>query len=262
MSERADVQAWARRQMMAHVEARLRAGQTVMPRVSPPPRANPPVVVVPAVQATSRPTRDDVRTWTSEKKLAYLRETVIGDCQRCPLCQTRSHLVFGVGSARARVMFVGEAPGADEDAQGEPFVGRAGARLNLWLQTLGWARSEVYIANILKCRPPDNRDPQPLEVARCTPFLQAQIRAIQPAVIVALGRHAGMFLSKREHLSLAAMRQEKLTYDAGDGVRVPLAVTYHPAYVLRQERAGQPCDAEEAVLADLRRVQAHLHPLA
>jgi uracil-DNA glycosylase len=157
-------------------------------------------------------------------------------------------------------VFVGEAPGADEDRQGEPFVGRAGKRLDVWLAEVGLAREDVYIANVLKCRPPGNRDPKPEEVDRCSPFLQAQIRAISPRVIVALGRHAGMLLSRREDLSLAKMRSSRLHYEIAstDGsapLRIPLVVTYHPAYVLRQEDGGEAgrSSAEETALADLRR---------
>ena len=114
----------------------------------------------------------------------------VRDCRRCPLCQGRTQTVFGVGNRRARWMFVGEAPGADEDAQGEPFVGRAGQLLNAMLFALGLKRDDVYIANVLKCRPPGNRDPQVDEVEQCEPYLARQIELIQPGLIVALGRHA------------------------------------------------------------------------
>jgi uracil-DNA glycosylase family 4 len=219
--------------------------------------------------------REQAQSWTPAKKLEYLRDHNIGDCQRCPLARTRNHIVFGVGNAHAEVMFVGEAPGADEDRQGEPFVGRAGQLLNQWLAQLGLARQDVYIANVLKCRPPGNRDPRPEEVDRCSPFLQAQIRAIEPKVIVALGRHAGMLLARREELTLRAMRQSRLHYDAGAAkadaqsrLMIPLVVTYHPAYVLRQEgdarptapghppEARGPTSATELVMTDLRRALA------
>jgi uracil-DNA glycosylase len=212
--------------------------------------------------------RQQAQGWTAATKLAYLRDHNVGDCQRCPLARTRHHIVFGVGNPQASVMFVGEAPGADEDRQGEPFVGRAGQLLNQWLSQLGLGRHDVYIANVLKCRPPGNRDPRPEEVDRCSPFLQAQIRAIEPKVIVALGRHAGMLLSRREELTLRAMRQSRLHYDAGASkadartrVMIPLVVTYHPAYVLRQEgdgRSSAPGQASptEQVMHDLRRALA------
>jgi len=213
-------------------------------------------------QAVAQPAalRDQARTWSPATKLEYLRRRNVGDCQRCGLAKTRTHIVFGVGNPEAKIVFVGEAPGADEDRQGEPFVGRAGKRLDAWLAEVGLARDDVYIANVLKCRPPGNRDPKPEEVDRCSPFLQAQIRAISPRVIVALGRHAGMLLSRREDLSLGKMRSTRLHYEIAstDGsapLRIPLVVTYHPAYVLRQEEGGEAgrSSAEETALADLRR---------
>lgn len=207
----------------------------------------------------SRALRQQAQTWSPATKLEYLRRHSIGDCQRCPLARSRRSIVFGVGAPEADIMFVGEAPGADEDARGEPFVGRAGQRLNQWIGQLGLTRETVYIANVLKCRPPNNRDPLPPEVEACSPFLKAQIRAIGPKVIIALGRHAGMLLSRREDLSLRAMRQARLSYDASaknktaGSTLIPLVVTYHPAYVLRQEGDGPPGPVTESVLADLRR---------
>ncbi len=222
----------------------------------------------PGAQVEARPSlREQAQRWTPEQKLEYLRDHNVGDCQRCPLARTRNRIVFGVGSPRAALMLVGEAPGADEDRQGEPFVGRAGQLLNQWLGALDLGRHDVYIANVLKCRPPGNRDPRPEEVDRCSPFLQAQIRAIEPKVIVALGRHAGMLLARREDLTLRAMRQSRLQYDAGatkpgaPRVLIPLVVTYHPAYVLRQEgdaRALAPGQTSptDLVMSDLRRALA------
>jgi DNA polymerase len=218
----------------------------------------------PAIDST-KARREQARTWTPATKLEYLRRKNIGDCDRCPLSRTRTNIVFGVGSPSAELMFVGEAPGADEDRQGEPFVGRAGQRLTQWIELLGLRREDVYIANVLKCRPPGNRDPRPEEVSKCAPFLAAQIRAIEPKVVVALGRHAGMLLSRREDLTLRAMRTSRLTYDTGAKDEqgrprvVPLVVTYHPAYVLRQEGSGdaeEKVSPQEVVLTDLRRALA------
>lgn len=148
-------------------------------------------------------------------------------CTRCALHRTRTQTVFGTGSRNAQWLFVGEAPGAEEDRQGEPFVGPAGQLLNAMLFALGLKRDEVYIANVLKCRPPNNRDPQPQEAACCEPFLLRQIQLLQPRVIVALGRHAAHSLLRSE-LPLGKLRTSQHTYH-----NIPLVVTYHPAYLLR-----------------------------
>jgi DNA polymerase len=158
--------------------------------------------------------------------LGALQQLVAG-CTRCTLHKTRTQTVFGVGDPTAQWMFVGEAPGADEDAQGEPFVGRAGQLLNAMLFAMGLKREQVYIANVLKCRPPGNRDPQPNEVDCCEPYLVRQIELIQPKLIVALGRHAAHSLLKTE-APLARLRGQRLAYHG-----TPLIVTYHPAYLLR-----------------------------
>ncbi|MFQ5994742.1 MAG: uracil-DNA glycosylase family protein [Acidiferrobacterales bacterium] len=154
-------------------------------------------------------------------------ETTVCECVRCPLHKGRTQAVFGVGSRQAQWMFVGEAPGVEEDRQGEPFVGRAGQLLNAILLALGLKREDVYIANVLKCRPPKNRDPQIEEVDRCEPFLVRQIELIRPQIIVALGRHAAHSLLKTE-LPLSKLRGQRLSYHG-----IPLIVTYHTAYLLR-----------------------------
>jgi uracil-DNA glycosylase family 4 len=164
-----------------------------------------------------------------EMDWSALAQTV-SQCQRCALHQTRTQTVFGAGNHDARWVFVGEAPGAEEDRQGEPFVGRAGQLLNAMLFALGLRRDEVYIANVLKCRPPENRDPRPEEVEQCEPYLQRQIELIQPSVIVALGRHAAHSLLKTE-LALGKLRGTPHDYHG-----TPLVVTYHPAYLLRSPR--------------------------
>ena len=151
----------------------------------------------------------------------------VSRCTLCSLHKTRTQTVFGVGNQDADWLFIGEAPGAEEDRQGEPFVGRAGKLLNAMLFALGLQRQAVYIANVLKCRPPNNRDPQTEEVARCEPYLLRQIELIGPRVIVALGRHAAHSLLKTE-LPLARLRGQRLQYH-----NIPLVVTYHPAYLLR-----------------------------
>ncbi|KPJ88211.1 MAG: hypothetical protein AMJ53_17165, partial [Gammaproteobacteria bacterium SG8_11] len=160
-----------------------------------------------------------------------LRSTVLS-CQRCELHQSRTQAVFGVGNQQAQWLVIGEAPGADEDRQGEPFVGRAGQLLNNMLYAIGLNREQVYIANVLKCRPPNNRDPKPEEVACCEEFLRRQVVLIQPKIILAVGRIAAHNLLKTD-ISLAKLRQR--TFNYGD-TQVPLIVTYHPAYLLRSPR--------------------------
>ncbi|WAS97691.1 uracil-DNA glycosylase [Nannocystis poenicansa] len=202
--------------------------------------------------------RAQAQAWTPAQKLEYLQTRNVGDCTRCKLAKTRTNIVFGVGDPNARVMFIGEAPGADEDRRGEPFVGAAGRRLTQWIERLGMKREQVYIANVLKCRPPGNRDPAVEEIEKCSPFLRAQVRAIRPDVIVALGRYAGILLIGTEQdLKLAQMRNRRWTYDdAGAGLQIPLHVTYHPSYVIRREGElppGQRNPADDTVMSDLER---------
>ncbi len=164
----------------------------------------------------------------SGEMLAAIREE-IGDCRRCPLSLGRKNLVFGEGPPTARLMFVGEGPGADEDREGRPFVGRAGQLLNRMIKAMGLDRSEVYIANVVKCRPPSNRDPEPSEIETCFPFLQAQINAISPEVIVGLGRIAvGALLGRK--VSLTKTRGSFYHVNG-----VPIMPTYHPSFLLRKE---------------------------
>jgi len=153
----------------------------------------------------------------------------VTNCQLCELHATRTQAVFGVGNQQADWLIVGEAPGADEDRQGEPFVGRAGQLLNEMLKAIGLKREQVYIANILKCRPPGNRDPKPEEAASCSPYLQRQIELIQPKVILALGRIAAQRLLQ-SNTSLARLRGQVHHLDS---TQSPIIVTYHPAYLLR-----------------------------
>jgi uracil-DNA glycosylase family 4 len=162
--------------------------------------------------------------------LQLIRED-IGDCKRCKLSeQGRKQIVFGVGDARAELMFVGEAPGADEDQQGEPFVGRAGQLLNNMIKAMGIAREQVYIANVVKCRPPSNRTPERDECDTCSPFLMRQIAVVQPKVIVALGAVAAKNLLAVQS-SLGDLRGRWFEYRG-----CKLAVTYHPAFLLRDPR--------------------------
>jgi uracil-DNA glycosylase family 4 len=160
--------------------------------------------------------------------LGALRE-FIGDCTRCKLHTLgRKQVVFGVGSPTADLMFVGEAPGADEDLQGEPFVGRAGQLLTKIIEAIGLTRADVYIANVIKCRPPGNRNPEPDEVATCEPFLAQQIDLIQPRVIVALGTFAAKALLKTD-APISRIRGRVFEYRGG----AKLIPTFHPAFLLR-----------------------------
>jgi len=162
--------------------------------------------------------------------LRLIRED-IGDCKRCKLSQQgRKQIVFGVGDPRAELMFVGEAPGADEDQQGEPFVGRAGQLLNNMIKAMGISREQVYIANVVKCRPPSNRTPERDECDTCSPFLMRQIAVVQPKVIVALGAVAAKNLLAVQS-SLGDLRGRWFEYRG-----CKLAVTYHPAFLLRDPR--------------------------
>lgn len=159
-------------------------------------------------------------------------QAAVAGCRRCGLHQGRTQTVFGVGKVDADWMLIGEAPGAEEDRRGEPFVGRAGKLLDSMLRAVGLSREQVFIANILKCRPPNNRDPKPDEVAACEDYLAQQIRAVQPKLILALGRVAAQNLLKTE-TPIGKMRGNR--YRWGDPA-VPVVVTYHPAYLLRAPR--------------------------
>lgn len=170
----------------------------------------------------------------------------LGDCRRCKLCKGRKNIVFGVGNPKARLMFVGEGPGRDEDLRGEPFVGAAGQLLNRMIEAMGLAREDVYIANVVKCRPPDNRDPEPDEVAACEPFLKAQIKAVKPEIIVGLGRYAVQTLL-RDSTPVSRQRGKWREYEG-----TPLMPTYHPAYLLRNPAEKRP------VWQDLQNVMARL----
>jgi DNA polymerase len=193
---------------------------------------NAPAVNAPAVTAGSGPSRPASPLHVIQDKPAMLQaiREEIGDCTRCRLHKGRTNLVFGVGNVNADLMFVGEGPGADEDAQGEPFVGRAGQLLNNMISAMGLKREDVYIANVVKCRPPGNRTPEKDECDTCSPFLMQQIDVIRPRVIVALGAVAAKNLLAMND-SMANLRGR--WYDFRDS---KLLVTYHPAYLLRDPR--------------------------
>ncbi len=170
----------------------------------------------------------------------------IGECARCKLAAGRHRLVFGVGDPAAELVFVGEGPGEDEDRQGEPFVGRAGELLTRMIEAMGYARGEVYIANVVKCRPPGNRNPEPDEIEACEPFLRAQLAAIHPRVIVALGKFAAQTLM-RDSTPISRLRGRWASYE---GVR--LMPTFHPAYLLRSpEEKKKAWDDLQLVMKEL-----------
>ncbi|PLX77875.1 MAG: DNA polymerase [Desulfuromonas sp.] len=151
----------------------------------------------------------------------------LGDCHRCNLSKERQNIVFGVGNPDAEIVFVGEGPGREEDLRGEPFVGEAGRLLDRIIQAMGFQRSDVYICNVVKCRPPRNRDPEAEEIAACEPFLQRQLAAIRPRVIVALGKFAAQTLLQSQ-TPISRLRGRWAEYHG-----IPLMPTFHPAYLLR-----------------------------
>jgi len=182
------------------------------------------------------------------RTLAQIREE-LGPCTRCKLSGTRRSIVFGVGAEDAPLMFVGEAPGEQEDKRGEPFVGPAGELLDKMIEAMGWTRQTVYITNIIACRPPGNRNPQPDEVAACLPFLNAKIAAIAPRIIVALGRPSANTLLGRD-APISTLRGK---FHDRNGVKV--MPTFHPAYLLREP------DKKREAWSDLKLVMAELERL-
>ncbi len=180
--------------------------------------------------------------------LTLVREE-IGDCRRCRLAGGRQNIVFGVGNPQAHLVFVGEAPGADEDQQGEPFVGKAGQLLTKMIEAMGYRREDVYICNVIKCRPPGNRNPEPDEVAACEPFLKKQLAALRPRMIVTLGKFAAQCLL-RDDTPISRLRGNFRTYEG-----ISLMPTFHPAYLLRD-----PSKKKEA-WTDLKAVNAALKRL-
>jgi DNA polymerase len=200
------------------------------PTLTPPPSPAPPVLE--AASTGAPPAAIDIELLThpgvrDTRTLEDLR-TLIGDCQRCKLAAHRTKLVYGVGNPKADLVFVGEAPGYDEDMRGEPFVGAAGQLLTeIIVKGMKIRREDVYIANIIKCRPPQNRNPEPDEIAACEPFLKQQLEIVKPKAIVALGKFAAQCLLKTR-TPISRLRGEWTTYQG-----VPLMPTFHPAYLLR-----------------------------
>jgi len=210
--------------------------------------AEPAVAAAPAAAAVAAG-REEAAPADTAEALEALRAEVAG-CTACPLHAGRTQTVFGVGDPQASVMFVGEAPGAEEDRQGEPFVGRAGKLLDAMLAAIGLDRRAggVFIANVLKCRPPNNRDPEPAEVAQCEGYLRRQIELVAPDVLVALGRVAAQELTRSQQ-PLAKLRGGEHRFH-----ETPLLITYHPAYLLRNP--ADKAKAWEDLKAVRRRVRA------
>lgn len=222
------------------------------PRAAPPRAGAPPAGVVPEVTASWHAAslfEQGVAVPAeapAAERLTRVREE-LGDCTRCKLHGGRTHLVFGVGNADADLMFVGEAPGRDEDLQGEPFVGRAGQLLTKIIEAIDLRREDVYIANVIKCRPPDNRNPERDEVDTCRPFLFAQIDAVRPQVLVALGSFAVRTLLEDDKLPISRARGR--VYACRGAKLIP---TFHPAFLLRSP------DRKRDVWEDMKRVRTLL----
>ena len=189
----------------------------------------------------------------TEKAIKDLADQIRA-CQNCQLAQTRTNAVPGEGNPHAEIVFVGEAPGADEDEQGRPFVGRAGQLLEKIIAAMGLSRNDVFICNTLKCRPPGNRDPRPEEIISCLPFLQKQLELIRPEIIVALGAHAAKTLLKTNKPIGQLRGTFHEYYTSEDALPIKLMPTYHPAYLLRnysQDNRTRVWDDMKKVLAEL-----------
>jgi uracil-DNA glycosylase family 4 len=236
-----------------HLELRERSGALGVPsgasaRMAPRVQAVTAPVAVETPVAAETPVAVAAADAVRPLSLAVVREE-LGDCTRCKLSGGRRNIVFGVGNPDADLVFVGEAPGADEDARGEPFVGVAGQLLDRMIAAMGFDRSDVYICNVIKCRPPYNRNPEPDEVGSCEPFLKKQLAALKPRMIVALGKFAAQSLC-RTQTPISRLRGNFHSYE---GIQV--MPTFHPAFLLRTPEAKRHAWADlQAVLAALARV--------
>ncbi len=199
--------------------------------------------------ATFRPPSDGLKPAAAQSGANDLLDdlrTIAMACEKCRLAKTRTQVVYGVGNPNADLMFIGEAPGRDEDEKGEPFVGRAGQLLTDIIKAMKLTRDDVYIANVIKCRPPENRNPEPDELDACRPYIRRQVELIQPKVIVTLGRFALQSLTEKAY-GITSVRGQWLEYN---GVKV--MPTYHPAYLLRNPAA------KKDVWADMKKVMSEL----
>ncbi len=225
-----------------HLAHRSRSGLQGVPTGTSPRFGTTTTAPVTPVSATAEP---DIVSSDSAVRLQVIRDE-IGDCQRCKLAPTRTNIVFGVGNPHAELVFVGEAPGFDEDQQGEPFVGKAGQLLTRMIEAMGKTRHDVYICNVIKCRPPQNRNPEPDEVQACEGFLKKQLAVLNPRIIVALGKFAAHALCG-EDTPISRLRGNLRSYQG-----IPVMPTYHPAYLLRTP------DAKRDAWADLQQVMHFL----
>jgi uracil-DNA glycosylase family 4 len=228
-----------------HLEARGRSGALGVP-LGPSPRARPAAEAEPPATSAAVVAAAPAAAHAGGAAALQVVRDELGDCTRCKLSGGRKNIVFGRGNPDADLVFVGEAPGADEDAQGEPFVGAAGQLLDRMIAAMGYGRDDVYICNVIKCRPPQNRNPEPDEVAACEPFLKKQLAALRPRMLVALGKFASQSLSG-EQTAISRLRGNVRSYEG-----VPVMPTYHPAYLLRTP------EAKRDVWSDLRAVMAVL----
>jgi len=222
--------------------------ELILPKAAPKVIATPNVTsrpVVPVLPVATGPSLFEGSGKVTGETLLKVRED-LGECTRCKLHKTRNKIVFGDGSAKAQLVFVGEGPGADEDAQGLPFVGRAGKLLTQMIEAMGLQRNDVYICNVVKCRPPGNRQPEPDEVQKCSPFLFRQLDVLQPKVIVCLGATAAQTLLQTNR-SISHFRGQWMDFRG-----YKMLATYHPAYLLRNPAA------KGEVWKDLQKVMAEL----
>ena len=219
--------------------------EPILPKAAPKASAVPNIDSKLVLPAATGPSLFEGAGKISGETLLKVRED-LGECARCKLHKTRNKIVFGDGSAKAQLVFVGEGPGADEDAQGLPFVGRAGKLLTQMIEAMGLQRSDVYICNVVKCRPPGNRQPEPDEVEKCSPFLFRQLDALQPKVIVCLGATAAQTLLQTNR-GISHFRGQWMDFRG-----YKMLATYHPAYLLRNPAA------KGDVWKDLQKVMAEL----
>jgi uracil-DNA glycosylase len=251
----------------ARVEMPVQAVKPVEQKIITPPQPVAPPVSKPApmveVATATMPSSDKASLFGETASLENVNETPhethnetlddirrdLGDCRRCKLWSTRTNLVFGEGNAQAQLMFVGEGPGADEDASGRPFIGRAGQLLTKMIEAIEFKREEVYIANVVKSRPPNNRTPEADEIQACRPFLWRQIAAIRPKLIVTLGNPATQLLLETK-IGITQLRGKVQDYTRVPGIKV--IPTFHPAYLLRSP------DKKREAWEDLKKVRAYL----